>query len=118
MSALLSHAGRWMLNRRDFLRWGGTGLGGIALASLLGEQGLLASETNPIRPGIDPARPNAPRPSHFAAKARRVLMIFCSGGLGPPHTFDFKPELSKRHDTPMPGKGNFISFQGENGNLI
>ena len=32
---LLSHAGRHLLNRRDFLRWGGTGLGGIALASLL-----------------------------------------------------------------------------------
>ena len=26
----LTHAGRWLLNRRDFLRLGGTGLGGIA----------------------------------------------------------------------------------------
>jgi hypothetical protein len=107
-----------MLNRRDFLRWGGTGLGGIALASLLGEQGLLASETSPIRPAIDPARLNAPRPPHFAAKARHVLMIFCSGALSHLDTFDFKPELARRHDTPMPGKGNFISFQGENGNLV
>jgi hypothetical protein len=45
-------------------------------------------------------------------------MIFCSGALSHLDTFDYKPELVKRHDTPMPGKGNFISFQGENGNLI
>jgi hypothetical protein len=31
----LSHAGRRMLDRRGFLQQGGTGLGGIALASLL-----------------------------------------------------------------------------------
>src|SRR5687768_4424052 len=114
----LAHAGRWMLSRRDFLRWGGTGLSGIALATLLGEQGLLAAEDGPIRPLIDPARPYAPRPPHFAPKAKRVLMIFCSGALSHVDTFDYKPELWKRHDTPMPGKGNFISFQGENGNLI
>jgi uncharacterized protein DUF1501 len=107
-----------MLNRRDFLRWGGTGLSGIALATLLGEEGLLAAEKGPIRPLIDPAQPYAPRSPHFAPKAKRVLMIFCSGALSHLDTFDYKPELWKQHDTPMPGKGNFISFQGENGNLI
>src|SRR5688572_12935303 len=118
MKAPLTHAGRWMLNRRDFIKWGGTGLSGIALTTLLAEQGLLASEAGPIRPGIDPSRPYAPRAPHFPAKAKRVLMIFCSGALSHLDTFDHKPELAKRHDTPMPGKGNFISFQGENGNLI
>lgn len=107
-----------MLSRRDFLRWGGTGLSGIALATLLGEQGLLASENGPIRPLIDPAHPYAPRAPHLPAKAKRVLMIFCSGALSHVDSFDYKPELWKRHDTPMAGKGNFISFQGENGNLI
>ena len=107
-----------MLRRRDFLKWGGTGLSGIALTTLLAEQGLLASEAGPIRPAIDPSHPYAPRAPHFPAKAKRVLMIFCSGALSHLDTFDYKPELAKRHDTPMPGKGNFISFQGENGNLI
>ncbi|MDB6155374.1 MAG: hypothetical protein JWL90_3827 [Chthoniobacteraceae bacterium] len=111
----LSHAGRALLSRRDFLRWGGTGLGGIALATLLSEQRLLAGE--PIRPVFDPARPYAPRPPHFEPKAKRVLMIFCSGALSHVDTFDYKPELIKRHDTPMPGTG-LITFQGENGNLI
>src|SRR2546426_301844 len=34
-SPCLSHAGRWLLNRRDFLRFGGTGLGSIALTQPL-----------------------------------------------------------------------------------
>ena len=47
---LLSHAGRWLLNRRDFLRFGGTGLGGIALISMLAEQRLLAPAKPPSVP--------------------------------------------------------------------
>src|SRR5580765_353624 len=113
MNQPLSQAGRWVLSRRDFLRWGGTGLSSVALASLLSESGLLAAD-GPIRPAIDPARPYAPRAPHFTPKAKRVLMIFCSGALSHLDTFDYKPELLKRHDTPMPGKGNFVSFQGEN----
>jgi hypothetical protein len=113
----LSNAGRRLLSRRDFLQWSGTGLGGIALTSLLAEQGLLANET-PIRPLIDPAQPYAPRAPHFAPKAKRVLLVFCSGALSHIDTFDYKPELVKRHDTPMPGNDGLITFQGEQGNLI
>ncbi|MBI3881447.1 MAG: DUF1501 domain-containing protein [Verrucomicrobia bacterium] len=114
----LSHAGRRMLSRRDFLQWGGTGLSGIALAALLAEQKLLAAG-KPIRPEIDPSHPYAARAAHLTPKAKRVLMIFCSGALSHVDTFDYKPELVKRHDTPMPGAAeNFITFQGENGNLI
>ncbi|MEO6036062.1 MAG: twin-arginine translocation signal domain-containing protein, partial [Verrucomicrobiota bacterium] len=57
----ISHAGRRMLNRRSFLQFAGTGLGGIALTTLLAEQGLLASDKSPIRPQIDSANPLAPR---------------------------------------------------------
>ncbi|HSI12488.1 MAG TPA: DUF1501 domain-containing protein [Chthoniobacter sp.] len=115
---LLSHAGRHLLSRRDFLRWGGTGLGGIALATLLGEQSLMAEDHAPIRPVIDPSRPYAPRPPHFPAKAKRVVMLFCSGALSHVDTFDYKPELVKRHDTPMPGSDGLVTFQGQQGNLI
>ena len=115
----LSHAGRRMLDRRDFLQWGGTGLSSIALATLLHEQRLLGGEP-PIRPLIDPAHPYAPRSPHFPAKAKRVLMIFCSGALSHVDTFDYKPELVKRHDMPMPTASGekLITFQGEQGNLI
>ena len=114
----LSPAGRDLLDRRGFLRFAGTGLGGIALASLLHQQRLLAADP-PIRPGIDAARPCAPRPPHFTPKAKRVLLVFCTGAISHVDTFDYKPELIKRHDTPMPGaSGKLVTFQGENGNLI
>ncbi|MEO8353831.1 MAG: DUF1501 domain-containing protein [Chthoniobacteraceae bacterium] len=112
----LSNAGRWLLDRRQFLRWGGTGLSGIALSALLGEQRLLGAE--PIRPVIDSSHPLAPRAPHFPPKAKRVLLIFCSGALSHVDTFDYKPELIKRHDTPMPGSAGLVTFQGANGNLI
>src|SRR3989442_901863 len=111
-----SNAGRWMLNRRDFLRFGGTGLSSIALLSLLAEQKLLGGE--PLRPHWSPERPYAPRPPHFAPKARNVLVIFCSGALSHLDVWDYKPELIKRHDQPMPGQDKLITFQGENGNLV
>jgi len=102
-----------MLDRRSFLQAAG-GLGSIALASLLADEGLLA---NPIRPSIRPEAPYAARPPHFAAKANRVLMIFCSGAVSHVDTFDYKPELVRRDGQPMPGVDRLITFQGENGNL-
>ncbi|MCA8998933.1 MAG: DUF1501 domain-containing protein, partial [Planctomycetaceae bacterium] len=79
--------------RRQLLINTANGLGGIALASLLHEQGLLAATKSPLRPKIDPARPFAPRDPHFPAKAKNVLMIFCSGACSQIDTFDYKPEL-------------------------
>ena len=117
MKPPLSNAGRWLLNRRDFLRYGGTGLGGIALTALLAKQELLAAEKPPIRPEWSPERPYAARPPHFPPKARNVLVIFCSGACSHLETWDYKPELIKRDGQPLPGEEKLITFQGENGNL-
>ena len=115
----LSHAGRHLLDRRSFLHWGGTGLSGIALAALLGRERALGGAA-PIRPVIDPAHPLAPRVPHVAPRATRVLMVFCSGAISHVDTFDWKPELVRRHDTPLPtpGGGKLVTFQGEQGNLV
>jgi hypothetical protein len=94
-----------LLDRRNFLTHAATGLGGIALASLLAE-------------AADPANPLAPRKPHFAAKAKRVLTIFCSGAVSHLDTFDYKPELVKRDGKPLPGSDKLVTFQGENGNLV
>jgi hypothetical protein len=115
--ANLANAGRWLLNRRDFLRFGGTGLGGIALTALLAEQGLLAADKSPIRSQWSPERPNAPRAPHFAPQAKNVLVIFCSGALSHLDTWDYKPELIKRHGQPLPGSEKLVTFQGANGAL-
>jgi hypothetical protein len=109
----LSPAGMSLLNRRSFLKHSSTALGSMALAGLLANDGLLGA---PIRPEIIPDRPYAPRKTHFPAKAKQVLLIYCTGAVSHVDTFDYKPELYKRHDTPLPGAVN--TFQGENGNLI
>ena len=85
----ISHTGRRLLDRRNFLNDNTTSLGAIALASLLGQDRLLAScDSGPI---IDPARPYAPRQPHFPAKAKNVVVIFCAGAVSQLETWDPKP---------------------------
>lgn len=99
------------LDRRRFLSSASNSLATIALASMFAEQG--KAET----PKIDPTRPYAPRPPHFAAKATNVIVVFCSGALSQVDTFDYKPELIRRDGQPLPGNEKLVSFQGPNGNL-
>ncbi len=106
-----------MLDRRRFLGHTAQGLSGIALTSLLLSEGLLGEDKSALRPKIDPAQPFAARASHFPAKAKNVLMIFCAGACSQLDTFDYKPELIKRHGEPMPGADGLVTFQGKQGNL-
>lgn len=108
----LSLAGRTLLDRRRFLSSNATALGSIALTNLLGLDGLLAANG----PVIDPARPYAPRQPHFPAKAKNVVVIFCAGAVSQLETWDYKPELIKWDDKPLPG-GPAVTFQGPAGNL-
>src|SRR5690242_5553769 len=75
-------------SRRDFLKRTGSGLGLLALASLLDQKGLLAA------PAVNPM---AAKQSHFAAKAKSVIWLFMNGGPSQVDTWDYKPELEK-HD--------------------
>jgi len=112
---------RTAIDRRAFLSRAGSGLAQIALLDLLAGDGLLAPATAqaaPIRPVIDPRSPLLPRPPHHSPRARRVLVIFCSGALSQVDTFDFKPELIRRHGEPLPGADKLVTFQGEQGNLV
>lgn len=109
-----------LLNRRSFLNDFRSGLGSIALASLLGRENLLASspqKDSPLRPKINPEQPFASRDPHFPAQAKNVIVIFCSGACSQLDTFDYKPELVKRHGQPMPGADKLVTFQGGQGNL-
>ncbi|HZN34595.1 MAG TPA: DUF1501 domain-containing protein, partial [Pirellulaceae bacterium] len=76
------------MTRRALLQSGGISLGAIALAGLLNEGR-----------GIEPAAtadPLAPRPSHFAAKAKSVIYLHMVGAPSQLDLFDHKPELVKR----------------------
>ncbi len=105
-------------NRRDFLGSTTSGLAGIALASLLQQDGLLAAEEDSGRPVIPPARPFSSRSAHFEARAKQVLVIYCSGAVSQVDTFDYKPELQKRDGQAMPGAEGLITSQGAQGNLL
>src|SRR5947207_3518379 len=113
----ISRTGRWLLNRREFLRRGGTGLGAVALLSLLAEERLLGGGKSPIRPEWSSERPYAPRRPHFTAAAKNALVIFCSGACSHLDTWDYKPKLFRRNGEPLPGPEKLVTFQGENGNL-
>jgi hypothetical protein len=105
-----------LLNRRTFLGQSSTGLSAIALAALLQDQGLLAdSAPVPYRPAIDPAAPHGARLAPEPARAKKVLVLFCSGAISQLETFDWKPELVKRDGQMMPNADAAVTFQGENG---
>lgn len=104
------------INRRQLLADSTTGIGSIALASLLGCERLLATPARSQSPIIDPTRPYAPRPGHYAAKAKNVLVIFCAGAVSQLETWDYKPELIKQDGKPLVG-GPSVTFQGPAGDL-
>jgi hypothetical protein len=95
------------LSRRDLLGRFATGLGGMALASLLSSE----SSANPV-PG-EAADP----PPHHPPKCKRVIQIFLQGGLSQVDTFDYKPELERLHGKPVPGEQKPQAFMGKVGLL-
>lgn len=76
--------------RRHFLGQSGLGIGGVALAGLLGDDVAAASPAID-QPGVE--NPLAIRPSHFAPRAKRVIYLHLTGS--PPHLdlYDYKPKL-------------------------
>ncbi len=116
MKPVLSHEGRRLLDRRNFFAHTG-GLCSVALTSLLAQEGLLADEPKIWTPSINPAAPLRARNAPAPAKAKRVLMIFCSGACSHLDTWDYKPDLIKYDGQPMPGSQDIITFQGKLGNL-
>ncbi|MGV3719795.1 MAG: DUF1501 domain-containing protein [Actinomycetota bacterium] len=82
------------LTRRELLSRCGTGLGALALGSMLGEGASPAAAE-----GLNPLAPHAP---HFAPKAKRVIHLFMNGGPSQVDTFDPKPMLDKYHGQPLP----------------
>jgi hypothetical protein len=99
-----------MLTRRSFLWHAGGGLGGIALAHLLGRDGLLAAD-HPAGKG----RSDLNGGLHHKARAKRVVQLFMSGAASQVDTFDYKPELVKRHGQPFDPAGKVELFQSTPG---
>jgi hypothetical protein len=92
----------YFLTRRQFLNRVGMGIGGLALATVLDPRDLVAAQ--PGRKGVAAAAgPLAPRPPHFAPKARAVIHIFAQGAPSHLDTWDPKPMLTKMHGRTIGG---------------
>src|SRR6266481_10051852 len=91
-------------SRRDLLRRAGAGFGSLALTALLADGASAAAPD---------ANPLSPRPTHFPARARRVIFLFMPGGPSQVDTFDPKPRLTKDHGKPSPKL-----YLGERRNLL
>src|SRR5690349_3626939 len=78
---------RHAASRRDFLWNLGGGLGGIALASMLGQEGLLASDGVAASHGF----------LHHPPRAKRVVQLYMSGAASQCDLWDYKPQLQKQH---------------------
>ena len=105
--------------RRDFLFQSGGGISGLALAHLLNQDGLLAAS----QPAACDAKakgynPYAPKPPHFAPRAKSVISLFMSGGPSQLDTFDPKPALTRYAGKPLEGKGEVVVRQGNPGPLM
>lgn len=81
------------LDRRDFLARTGSGIGALALSTL-----------------------DAGCQSNHPAKAKRVIQIFCSGGLSHVDSYDYKPELARRAGKPFDPEGKLQFFASKPGN--
>ena len=79
--------------RRHFLKQCTTGLGAMAMGSMMGCGSSNSSLiTNPL----------APKLPHFAGKAKAVIYIHMAGSPSQLELFDYKPELQKLHGLDCP----------------
>ncbi len=82
-----------LFTRRDVLRNFSCGFGWLAFAGLAGRADALA----PLQAA---AGPLAPKPTHFPARAKRVIFLTMRGGPSHVDTFDYKPQLTADNDKP------------------
>src|SRR3954453_12806776 len=54
---------------------------------------------------LNGGHPLAPRPGHFPARAKHLIVLFMTGGISHMDTFDHKPRLVRDHDKPLGSSG-------------
>src|SRR5258708_7731892 len=89
------------LTRRDFLVSTARGVGGLAFASLLDADGLLAAEVKKSAHSA-PAEPLAVKPPHFIPKAKQCIFLYMEGGVSQIDLFDPKPKLTELNGQKLP----------------
>jgi Protein of unknown function (DUF1501) len=96
-----------MRTRRHFLQQS-YGIGGIALASLLQQQGALATSALLKPQHFD----NTPKQPHSFGKAKAMISLFMQGGPSHIDLFEPKPELYRLDGKPFPGEVKYDDSAG------
>ena len=81
-------------SRREFFTRAGSGLAGMALASMMAEDGVAAT--------VERKDPLAAKTPHHTPKAKSVIFLFMEGGPSQVDLFDPKPLLTKLDGKPIP----------------
>lgn len=92
------------LSRRQFLSRNSLGVGGMAVATLLQQEGLLAA---PRKPNFDESFTLEPKVPAFEPKARAMISLFMHGGPSHMDLTDPKPELTRLDGTEYGEKVHF-----------
>lgn len=88
---------RVLQSRREFLATSASGIGGLALLSMLMEDGLIGRADA----SVTKAAGNVSFP-HFAPKAKSCIFIFMEGAPSQIDLYDPKPKLRELHGQPLP----------------
>lgn len=88
---LVNHAEQLLQTRRQFLSRTATGIGSLALGSLLSPQSFGDQRDEIVQSAL-----------RFAPKAKRVIYLYMAGGPSHLETFDYRPELARFDGKPMP----------------
>ena len=97
------------ITRRELVWEMGGGFAGVALASMLHRDRLLANNTTEAKSASSPL---APKAQQLPAKAKSVIFLMMNGGPSQVDTFDYKPELEKYAGQPLPDGKKFINSGG------
>ncbi len=110
----MAHCGRFLpapMTRREMLERTAGGFAAVAFAALAGGRAKAEPPATTRRDTF------APRPAHFAAKARSVIFLYMDGGPSQIDTFDPKPRLDREHGRPFAMKIEPTQFN-DNGNTL
>jgi hypothetical protein len=86
------------VNRRSFLTRSAYGIGGMALASLVGQGRAGAAGT----PAVNGRWAGTVNPPHYPVKAKRIIHLCMAGGPSHLETFDYKQKLKDLDGKPFP----------------
>src|SRR5262245_22754775 len=95
--------------RREFLWELGGGFVGVALSGMLGDD-FFSNRASAADRDRATANPLAPKPPHFAGRAKAVIFLFMYGGPSQVDTFDYKPKMY-----PLDGKTIAVKTFGRAG---